>query len=427
MTEEELERVLQEEYDRVIADTYKRLLKDKPITRAKLHAALLKANKIYWITRLKKIDEFFYLNTEQTARILTVPYMNAAREFSQQLKNIYANYQSAFHLAQKDADRLLKTVKYDRSIADNLKAIANEMPSGAEKGRILAEISAPAYRFRMQRADMMAQQVAETCRSIASGEIRTERVISQSRTEQSYSITLEGLSEKLPSQTIVEEITKQAAPVQQAIAPTAAKGIQEFTPTTEHGIFASFNQINERVVKQITNRNWSGKSFSSRIWDNTDDLAKEVKKILLEGELKGAGVDKMSAELQRRFEVGAYQARRLIRTECNYVQNQATLQAFRETDVERYEYAAFLDERTSDICEDLNGEIFYVKDAKVGVNYPPMHPNCRSGVLPVVKTLEEIRQETDAIIDSWNMPDNMSFEDYVNQRTEEALKRMNAT
>lgn len=407
MTEQELEQALQLEYDRVIADTMARLKKTKPLTRAKMHKILLEANKVYWIARLKKIDEYFIASTEEAAQILSVPYMNAAREFSKQVKNIYADYTKVFELTNKEADSLLNTVKYDHTIAQNLQSIANKMPAGEAKQKILAEISAPAYRYRMQRAEVMAQNVAETCRSIAAGETAAERAVLQTQIEQAYSITVEGLKKDIPSDTIIKEIKQAVKPVQQTIAPTVAAGVQEFTKTDSSGVLLSFSQINERAVKQALNRNWSGKSFSSRIWSNTDKLAEEVKKVLIEGELKGSGVNEMSAAIMQRFSVGAYQARRLIRTEASYVTNQANLEAYRENGDERYEYMAIIDDKTSEICEDLDGEIFLVKDAKVGVNFPPMHPNCRSTTAPVVKTLEEIEDDIDKMIDSIGAPEGV--------------------
>lgn len=42
-----------------------------------------------------------------------------------------------------------------------------------------------------------------------------------------------------------------------------------------------------------------------------------------------------------------------------------------------YVYHAVMDDATCDECKALNGMEFRTEDAVVGVNYPPMHPNCR--------------------------------------------------
>jgi uncharacterized protein with gpF-like domain len=50
-----------------------------------------------------------------------------------------------------------------------------------------------------------------------------------------------------------------------------------------------------------------------------------------------------------------------------------------------------LDSRTSEICRELNGKRFKLSEAEVGVNYPPMHPNCRSTTQLVLD--EEYKQK----------------------------------
>jgi len=52
--------------------------------------------------------------------------------------------------------------------------------------------------------------------------------------------------------------------------------------------------------------------------------------------------------------------------------------AYEEMDVDKYVFLATLDTRTSEICQELDNQAFELKKREVRVNYPPMHPNCRS-------------------------------------------------
>ena len=52
--------------------------------------------------------------------------------------------------------------------------------------------------------------------------------------------------------------------------------------------------------------------------------------------------------------------------------------------IKRYKFVSAIDSRTCDVCADLNGQVFNVADAKTGLNFPPMHPNCRSVTTPVI-------------------------------------------
>lgn len=48
--------------------------------------------------------------------------------------------------------------------------------------------------------------------------------------------------------------------------------------------------------------------------------------------------------------------------------------------IEWFVFVATLDDRTSEICQSMDGKKFKVKDAVAGGNYPPLHPNCRSTI-----------------------------------------------
>jgi NAD+--asparagine ADP-ribosyltransferase len=47
-----------------------------------------------------------------------------------------------------------------------------------------------------------------------------------------------------------------------------------------------------------------------------------------------------------------------------------------------------LDTRTSDICKSLDGEVYDLDDPKR--RKPPAHPNCRSTIVPVLKSWKEL-------------------------------------
>ena len=42
--------------------------------------------------------------------------------------------------------------------------------------------------------------------------------------------------------------------------------------------------------------------------------------------------------------------------------------------IDKYEFLATLDSRTCSVCGKLDGKVFKLTEAKVGVNYPPLHP-----------------------------------------------------
>lgn len=140
----------------------------------------------------------------------------------------------------------------------------------------------------------------------------------------------------------------------------------------------------QQMAKAIDS-NWSGKHFSSRIWGNTDNLAYRVEKSIKDMVSLGRMPDSVKRELMRDFNVGLNEANRLVRTESMYQMNQATATAYQNSGISQYQFLAALDERTSEKCQEMNGKIFNFTQAVAGENMPPLHPYCRSTIIPITK------------------------------------------
>ena len=133
--------------------------------------------------------------------------------------------------------------------------------------------------------------------------------------------------------------------------------------------------IPREAIKKIIEYPYAGKMFSDRIWDNKDALVKYIQQDLTVGIIRGDSIQKMARQLKKDLNVLYYQAERLVRTETNYAMNQAHLKGYKDSGVvEKYEFLAAHDKRTSKLCRDLDGKMFELSKAVVGENYPPMHP-----------------------------------------------------
>ena len=93
----------------------------------------------------------------------------------------------------------------------------------------------------------------------------------------------------------------------------------------------------------------------------------------------------MEQNLIRSTGVTAGKAKLLVRTESNAIMNDTVRQVIDSNPlVKGYRFRAVLDSRTSKICQEHDGEYIPKDQAKPGVNYPPLHPNCRSTVTTVL-------------------------------------------
>lgn len=156
--------------------------------------------------------------------------------------------------------------------------------------------------------------------------------------------------------------------------------------------------VSRDKIKTVLDKPWSGANFSQRLWSNTDKLAQTVKQEIVNGMIQGINLKTMTKRVSERFEIAKKNdVERLLRTEVNYVLNQATLDGYKEAGIEKYEFSATLDSRTSQICSELHGEVFEIKKIAVGLNYPPMHPRCRSTTIPIIDYESLIKQGREEI------------------------------
>ena len=144
----------------------------------------------------------------------------------------------------------------------------------------------------------------------------------------------------------------------------------------------AFSTIDTAVVQQIINQIWvaDGKSWSQRIWENTDRLQQALNDNLIECLVAGKKTSDLKKLLQDNFNVSYYRADSLVRTETAHIQTQAAQKRYTAYGVQEVEILADKDERRCDVCGKLHGKRY-----PVGSVMPiPAHPNCRCAIIPVV-------------------------------------------
>jgi SPP1 gp7 family putative phage head morphogenesis protein len=187
--------------------------------------------------------------------------------------------------------------------------------------------------------------------------------------------------------------------------------------TIAHGteIAVRFNAVSKAGVEKAVKTKWSQHSYSQTIWNDRDKLVHAMSTIIPQSFSRGLSSNQLGDMIAKEMNASRNRGRTLARTEVNYICNQADLDAYKAAGVEKYGYLATLDLRTSDICRSLDGTIHKVSQAKVGVNFPPMHPNCRSTTVPHFEDQEvEERVARDEEGHTIKVPRKMTQEQYIN-------------
>ena len=145
----------------------------------------------------------------------------------------------------------------------------------------------------------------------------------------------------------------------------------------------AFSTIDTTGANALINQIWvaDGKSWSQRIWDNTELLLQTLNDSLVECVVTGKKTSELKNILQERFGVSYSRADALVRTELAHVQTQAATQRYKDYGIQEVEILADEDERRCEICGDL-----HQKRYPIGAHVPiPAHPRCRCCVVPVVE------------------------------------------
>ena len=76
----------------------------------------------------------------------------------------------------------------------------------------------------------------------------------------------------------------------------------------------------------------------------------------------GSNIQQLSKEMSTKLASSYKNSERLIRTEVNFVNNYSAIESFKEQNIEKYQYEAVLDLRTSEICSNMDGKVFLTKE-----------------------------------------------------------------
>lgn len=339
----------------------------------------------YWERRAVEQDATLHKGIKRPEHDILMAYIQAQEYLKTEAKKIFDRYANRDGVSEamltdilntkasnsdiNDLIILLKTVE-DRQVRKQLQAYLSAL---AAKSRItqLEMLRAKAYVATKQLADVQLRQETDFLTKVAQTAYKqaaAEAVLSKT----DYDVKLNSPSavpgaRKLPN-------------VMEFQNPDTGEVVKSITLQPEKPVKV-FKHMSTQQTKAILDINWVGGNYSSRIWGNTNKLAKRLQELFTAQQLSGMSERDMMAALQKEFQVGAYEARRLIRTEANFVAGQAKLKGWRAHGVKQYVLIAVLDFRTSTICREKDGKVFNVADAHCNGpsgNYPPFHSFCRT-------------------------------------------------
>ena len=297
-------------------------------------------NKDYWTKRKANLIYEQMNKAEKQADKFDDIYRQSKAYLDKQINKVFDKFQRDYGLSERDARHVLKNMK-DQKDLNELRKVLEARPDDPNIQRLLADLDSPAYAYRMKRLERLSADLDSMRESIYH-------------------------SEKKGSDAFYSDLMKDSY-------YKATFDLQQQT-----GLAYSFSNLPETEIKRLKTLKWTGEAYSDRIWENTEALASSVKDELLISLMTGRSVRDTSRAIAERFEVGQNKARRLVRTESAFFHNQMELLSYEDAEITKYKFVAVLDRRTSHICQEHDNKVYDTDKAVPGVNYPPLHPWCRS-------------------------------------------------
>lgn len=303
------------------------------------------SNLSYWEKRQVQDAFHYFEEAEKKSSQISSLYYRASRYLSMEAEEVFEKYKTKHGLSEAEAKRFLNTLQDKASLEELLQKLKNS--DTEDKKALKAQLEAPAYGARLERMARLQQQIDNVMQNVYA-------------------------QEKIISTEFYTSLAKEAY----------YRSIFHMQQRAEAAF--SFSHISAKTIERVLNSRWSGENYSKRIWENTQSLGEELKEELLLNLITGRTEWEAAECIANRFGKGNSYARRLIRTESNYMSTMLNLESYTACGVKEYQFLATLDLRTSELCRELDGTIFPVSSAVVGKNCPPMHPWCRSTTVSVV-------------------------------------------
>lgn len=126
--------------------------------------------------------------------------------------------------------------------------------------------------------------------------------------------------------------------------------------------------------KGIINADFYGNHFSDKLWGYARDMDRDISNSLSRIFTDMMGYQEERTRLKRKFDVSDYEAQRLLRTEMRRVNSQLQEEMLKDNGFTHMIYVT--EPGACEICAPLENKAIPIEDIVIGINQPPMHPNC---------------------------------------------------
>ena len=190
----------------------------------------------YWKQRSAWDMYQFMEDAEETADLIARVYRKASLRLEYAARDIFEKFMTKYGLSETEAWQIINSIQ-DKNSIDQLK---KEIQNRKNDSEILKKLESPAYRVRLERLQNLMAQVDAVMQQVYRQEKQFDTKL------------LEQLGEKAYYHSI-------------------------YNMQKETGLAFNFSHVSRKQIDQALQMKWSGKHFSDRIWQNTQQVADSLK------------------------------------------------------------------------------------------------------------------------------------------------------
>lgn len=345
----------------------------------------------YWELRSIAQEEALKQRTDSKMNVLIKSYKQAEKYLTNEIKQIYDSFIKRTDTTEQEIARLMQE-NAEPSVFVELGQMAKTIENKEVSEQVSKYLTSLSVKGRITRLEQLKAKAYITTKQVADKQMRemtdfyVEEIYNRhdETVVESEMLKLENdLDKKYPNDDKIYSVDNGKIEIE--VWSDKIKKPKEVIDLGKELKDVKVKALTTRQVENVLNTRWLGSNYSKRIWNDTDKLASRLQELFTVEKLSGMGEDEMARIIAKEFNSNLYVARRLIRTEANFIANQAQLKAWKERGIEKYILIVTLDLRTSEICKNKDEEqrVYNVADAIVNGekgNFPPFHPWCRTTV-----------------------------------------------
>jgi SPP1 gp7 family putative phage head morphogenesis protein len=330
----------------------------------------------YWQKRFQAVEAMNNKTAKQTVQSVAPAFDKAQAQIEKEINAWYGRFAKNNQISLQEAKKLLNTKELKEFKWDVQEYIKNGRQNALDQSW-MKELENASARFHVSRLEAL--------------KIRT-----QNAAELAFGNELDQL-DQMAARVYMDDYYHTAYEIQRGL-----------------GVGWDVAQIDQTKLDKILSKPWTAdnQTFSDRIWKSKTQLLDSLHTELTQMCILGKSPDEAIRNISNRLNVSKNQAGRLIMTESAYFASAAQKDCFNDLDVEKFEIVATLDSHTSDICQDMDGKVFDMKDFQAGVTAPPFHVWCRSCTCPWFEDDDGMRAARNADGDTYYVPSSMKYEDW---------------